>query len=57
MPEIALNVWSLSEVELLQFVAPNFCGFDPGLEAGQDKPLYPTYADRNNLVKLAIQVT
>ena len=29
-----LNVWSLSKVELLQFVAPKLCDFDPGLEAG-----------------------
>jgi hypothetical protein len=25
---------SLSEVELLQFLTLNLCGFDPGLEAG-----------------------
>jgi hypothetical protein len=33
MPKMVLNDLSLSEVELLQFVAPNLCGFDPGLEA------------------------
>ena len=43
-PNIVLNVWSLSEVELLQFVAPNICGFDPGLEAGS------RYAIISNLV-------
>ena len=34
MPKMVLNVWSLSEVELLQFVAHKLCGFDLGLEAG-----------------------
>jgi len=34
MPKMALNVRSLSEVELLTFVVPNICGFDTGLEAG-----------------------
>ena len=29
---MVLNVWSLAEVELLQFVAPNLCGFDPGFQ-------------------------
>ena len=44
MPKMIMNVWSLSEVELLQFVAPNLCDFDPGFDAGsdQDKPLYTT---------------
>ena len=42
MPKKFLNVWSLSGVELLQFVAHKLCGFDLGLEAGQDKPLKPT---------------
>ena len=27
MPKMVLNVWSLSEVELLQFVTPDLCGF------------------------------
>jgi hypothetical protein len=31
---MGLNVWSLSEVELLQFLTLNLGGFDPGLEAG-----------------------
>ena len=34
MPKMVLNIWSLSGVELLQFVAHNLCGFDLGLEAG-----------------------
>ena len=34
MPKMGLNVWSLSEVELLQVLTLNLCGFDPGLEAG-----------------------
>ena len=34
MPKMVLNVCSLSEVELLQFLTLNLCGFDPGLEAG-----------------------
>ena len=34
MQTMVLNVWSLSEVELLQFVAPDLCGFDPGMDAG-----------------------
>jgi hypothetical protein len=34
MPKMGLNVLSLSEVELLQFLTLNLCGFDPGLEAG-----------------------
>ena len=31
---MVLNVWSLSEVELLQFLTLNLCGFDPGSKAG-----------------------
>ena len=34
MPKMVLNVCSLSEVELLQFLTLNLCGFDPELEAG-----------------------
>ena len=35
MPKMVLNVFSLSEVECLQFLTLNLCfGFDPGLEAG-----------------------
>jgi hypothetical protein len=34
MPEMFLNVESLSEVELLPFSTSNLYGFDPGLEAG-----------------------
>ena len=34
MPKMGLNVWSLSEVELLQVLTLRLCGFDPGLEAG-----------------------
>jgi hypothetical protein len=34
IPKMVLNVWSLSEVELLQFLTLNLYGFDPGLEAG-----------------------
>ena len=34
MPKMVLNGCSLSEVELLQFLTLNLCGFDPGLEAG-----------------------
>jgi len=34
MPKMGLNVCSLSEVELLQFLTLNPCGFDPGLEEG-----------------------
>ena len=34
MPKIGLNVLNLFEVELLQFLTLNLCGFDPGLEAG-----------------------
>ena len=34
MPKMGLNVWSLSEVELLQVLTLNLCGCDPGLEAG-----------------------
>ena len=33
-PKMVLNVCSLSEVELLQFLTLNLFGFDPGLEAG-----------------------
>ena len=33
MPKMVLNVCSLSEVELLQFLTLNLCGFDLGLEA------------------------
>ena len=33
MPKIVLIVWSLSGVELLQFLTLNLYGFDPGLEA------------------------
>ena len=39
MPKIVLNIWSLSEVELLKFVAPNIWGFDSGLEVGQRKAI------------------
>ena len=31
---MVLNIWSLSGVELLQFVAHNLWGFDLGFEAG-----------------------
>ena len=31
MPKMVLNIWSLSGVERLQFVAHNLCGFDLGL--------------------------
>ena len=31
---MALNIGSLSKVELLQFLTLNLCGFNPGLEAG-----------------------
>ena len=41
---MVLNIWSLSGVELLQFVAHNLCGFDPGLETGSRK------AVKSNLV-------
>ena len=34
MPKMVLTDWSLSEVELLQLLTLNLCGFDPGLEAG-----------------------
>ena len=34
MIKMVLNVFSLPEVELLQFLTLNFGGFDPGLEAG-----------------------
>ena len=34
MTKMVMNVWSLSEVELLQSVAPNLYGVAPGLEAG-----------------------
>ena len=34
MSKMVLNVCSLSEVEFLQFLAPNLCGFDQGLETG-----------------------
>ena len=34
MPKMVLNVLSLSEAELLQFLTLNLSGFDPGLEAG-----------------------
>jgi hypothetical protein len=34
MPNMVLNVSSLSEVDLLQFLSLNLYGFDPGLEAG-----------------------
>ena len=34
MPKMVLNVCSLPEVELLQLLTLNLCGFDPGLEAG-----------------------
>ena len=33
IPKMILNVHSLSEVEFLQFLIHNLCGFDPGLEA------------------------
>ena len=36
---MGLNVWSLSEVELLQFLAHNLCGYDLGLEAGSRKAI------------------
>ena len=36
MPKMVLNAWSLIEVELLPFLAPNLYGFDPGLEAGSE---------------------
>ena len=34
MPKMGLNFWSLSEVEVLQVLTLNLCGFDPGLEGG-----------------------
>ena len=34
MPKMLLNVWSLSEEELLPFLTLNLYGFDPVLEAG-----------------------
>ena len=59
MPKMVLNVWSLSGVELLQFVAHNLCGFDLELEAGSRWAiksnlvisLVPWYYNRKNLVK------
>ena len=36
---MGLNVWSLSEVELLQFLTLNLCGFDPGLKAGSNEAI------------------
>ena len=47
MPKKGLTVWSLSEVELLQVLALNLCGLDPGLEAGS------RLAIKSNLVFLA----
>ena len=41
MPKMVLNVCSLSEVELLQFLTLNLCGFDPGLEAGSSHYIQP----------------
>ena len=32
--KMVLNVCSLFEVEFLEFLTLNLCGFDPGLEAG-----------------------
>ena len=34
MPKMVLNVGSLSEEELLQFLTLNICGFDQGLKVG-----------------------
>jgi hypothetical protein len=34
MPKMILYVSSLLDVQLLPFLTPNLCGFDPELEAG-----------------------
>ena len=42
MPKMVLNVWSLSEVEVLQFLTLSLCGFGPGLKVGSGYYIQPS---------------